>query len=296
MMLLLAWAAAFADSATTLPGGSAVVYGGAGVNTFQYGSSGLIRDRQWRLRADFYGAVGLSERAQLSLDGPFVQTFVQDLGDRGPCPSDAYEGDYCDPVTTAGEVGLTGRYALSRDTVKSVVELGVRTDAWNAGTRGRWTNAGLGTTSLVGGLLGEAHRTWEGVDIGVVAGARYRLVAGRDVDAGLGAERLPGDAVHGVVELSARSGRTTGQLGLSGMSRLAGVEFGPDYVDYYRLTQDRWASLRYRELRGEAKLSRALSDNAGVHLTVGRVLVARNGPRDALDVSLGVHRYFPPGG
>ena len=110
----------------------------------------------------------------------------------------------------------------------------------------------------------------------------------------MGAVRLPGDAAHGALELSARAGKTTGQLGVSGMSRLAGVEYGPDYLDGYRLTVDRWASLRCRELRGEAKLSRALSDATGLHLTVGRVLVARNGPRDALDVSLGLHRYVAP--
>jgi hypothetical protein len=280
---------ALAESAGTLPAGSAVAYGGLALGSFQYGSSGLIRDRQLRARADLYGAVGLTDRLQLSLDAPVMRTWVLELEDRGPCPTDGYEGDYCDPVTGVGEAGLHARYRVASGLV---VGAGVRSDAWNAGTRQRWTNIGLGTTSLVGSLIVGRERE----RLGVVGAAHYRLTLGRAVDAGLGEVSLPGDTVAGLVELrySPPQIRPEFRLALSGMSRLWGVEYGPEYVDYYRLTPDRWASLAYRELKGAAQVSLPLEDHSGLHLSFSRVIVAANGPKDAMDLSLGFHRYFPP--
>ena len=279
---------AAAESAGTLPAGAVTLYGGVGLGTFQYGSSGMLRDRQWRPRVDLYGALGVTERLQVSLDGPFAAVWVQEKADEGPCPTDGYEGDYCDTTITAGEIGLHARYRLTPGP-GLVVGIGARTDAWNAGTRGRWTNAGLGTTSLVGSVVG--GRDWD--RLGVVAAAHYRLTFGRLVDAGLGELRLPGDEVVGQLEVRTPAGPITAQLGVMGVSRLAGVEYGSDYIDAYRFTRDRWASLRYRALRGEAKVSAPLGESAGLHLSVGRIIVAANGPKDALDVSIGVHRYWP---
>lgn len=290
--LALVWlsllAPARAESAGTLPAGSATIYGGAGIGTFRYGSSGLERDRQWRARADLYGAIGLGERLQLSLDGPLAVNWVQERSGVGPCPTDGYEGDYCDTTATAGEVGLHARYRLTPGPGLAA-ELGLRSDAWNAGTRQRWTNAGLGTTSLVGGLIGG----WSSSRWGLVGAARYRLTFGRIVDAGLGEVELPGDEVSGLVEVSYRPGLSY-TLGLGGVARLWGVEYGEEYVDYYRLTPDRWASLAWRALRAEVKVSAPLGETAGLHLAAGRVIAAANGPRDITDVSVGVHRWFPP--
>jgi len=287
----LAWLStpAAAESAGTLPAGAAVVYGGLGVGTFHYGSSGAIRDRQWRTRADLYGAYGVSDRLQLSLDGPFVVNGVQDDPAEGPCPTEGYEGDYCDTTVSLGEIGLHARYRFT-DGPKLVAGLGVRTDAWNADTRQRWTNAGLGTTSLVGSLIG--GHDWE--SFGLVAAAHYRLTFGRVVDAGLGEVDLPGDEIVGQLEARVPAGPVELHASVGGVSRLAGVEYGDEYIDYYRLTEDRWASLRYRALRAEAKVSVPLGDFAGLHVAAGRVLIAANGPRDATDLSVGVHRYLPP--
>lgn len=280
---------AHAESFDTLSAKAAVVYGGVGVGSFRYGSSGMPRDRQWRARADAYGALGLTDRLQISLDGPFAVNWVQENPDEGPCPTDGYEGDYCDTTATVGEVGLHARYRLSSFPALTA-GLGVRTDAWNAETRRRWTNAGLGTTSLVGSLI-TGHR-WE--NLSLVAAAHYRLTFGRLVDAGLGEISLPGDEIVGQLEVAVPAGPLTLQAGVGGVSRLDGVAYGDEYIDYYRFTEDRWASLRYRALRGEAKVSVPLGDVAGLHIALGRVIVADSGPKDATDVSIGVHRYFPP--
>ncbi len=278
---------AMAESAGTLPGGSATIYGGLGLGSFHYGSSGLLRDRQWQGRGVFYGALGLSDRLQLSLDGPLAVNWVQEVPDVGPCPTEGYEGDYCDVTATVGEIGLHARYRLSPGPGLSA-GLGLRTDAWNAGTRQRWTNAGLGTTSLVGSLIGG----WGSAPWGFVGAAHYRLTFGRSVDAGLGAVDLPGDELSGSLQASYSPGLSY-TLSLGGVARLWGVEYGEEYIDYYRLTPDRWASLAYRALRAEAKVSVPLGEVAGLHIALGRVLAAANGPRDITDVSVGVHRYFP---
>ncbi len=294
MILLAAWlsvAPARAESADTLPDGSATVYAGGGLGTFEYGASGLERDRQWRARVDLYAAVGVTDRLQLSLDGPLAYHWVGDKSGIGPCPTGGYEGDYCDPVATAGEVGLRARYRVLGGPVKIVGGLGARGDPWNADTRGRWTNAGLGTGSLVGSVIGGWDAPSGGG--GVVGSGHYRLTLGRLVDAGLGEIRLPVDEVSGAIEGYLLTGGWRFGLGAGGVSRLGGVEYGDDYVDYYRRVQDRWASLRYRALRAEARASRSISEVAGFHLSVGRVLVAANGPKDSMDVSLGAHRYFP---
>jgi len=291
---LLSAPAACAESAHTLPGGAATVYAGAGLGTFQYGSSGLSRDRQWRARVDLYGAYGLSDRLQLSLDAPLVRNWVQDDPGEGPCPTGAYEGDYCDPVTGAGEAGLHARYRLVQGPPRLVAGLGVRGDPWNAGTRGRWTNAGLGCVSAVASLIAGVDGSAGGVGLGAVANGHYRLTLGRAVDAGLGEVALPADEVSAALEGWAARDALRFGLGLGYVARLWGVEYGDDYVDHYRHVQDRWASLQYRALRGEARASWAIAEAAGLHLAAGRVLIAANGPKDALDVSLGMHRYFSP--
>ena len=284
---------AAAESADLLSRGASVIYGGTGVGTFERGSSGELRDRQWRGHLDLYGAVGATDWLQLAADAPLVVAGVQQIDGRGPCPTTAYEPDYCDTTATLGEVGLSARARILGGQTALAAGLGVRSDAWNAGTRHRWTNAGLGTTAAVGSLVGGRRFLVGGVVAGALAAGELRLVAGREVDAGLGASRLPGHAVAGLVELWADPGPARLQLGLSGTTRLSGVDFGRDYTDYYRFTPDRWASLRYEALRAELKVSVPLSEEVGLHVAAGRVAAAANGPRDAADLSVGVHRWFP---
>lgn len=283
MIALLFGSLALAETATTLDAGRAVVYSGLGLGSFATGSSGLDRDRQWRARVDLYGALGLAHRLQLSLDLPLMHTWVQPLPDRGPCPT---ASDYCDPVTTVGESGLHARYQVLHQPLDLSAGLGLRSDAWNAGTRDRWTNAGLGVTSLVGSLL--AGRGWGRFT--ATGWAHYALVFGRAVEVP-DAPRLPADAlVTGLAgQLAWRP--ATVELAITSFLRLGGVEY-EDWVGVYSSTEDRWAALAYRDVAARLKLSLPLGEQSGLHLSAGRVLWADNGPRDALDLSAGLHHSW----
>jgi hypothetical protein len=63
-------------------------------------------------------------------------------------------------------------------------------------------------------------------------------------------------------------------------------------VETWRPQADRWAALRYREVAARAKLSIDLAEGTGLHVSAGRVFAAWSGPRDATDLSVGVHRYW----
>ena len=102
-MWLLLLPLAQAESAWILAPGDKVSYGGVGVSTFATGVSGGARDRQYRARIDTYGALGLREGLQLAVDLPLVRTGVIEAEGVPPCPTD---GDYCQAVTTVGEVGV----------------------------------------------------------------------------------------------------------------------------------------------------------------------------------------------
>lgn len=284
-MWLLLCAAAHAESAWILEPGGRVVYGGVGVSTFATGVTGGARDRQYRARVDTYGALGLREGLQLSVDLPLVRTGVIDADGVAPCPTDS---DYCDPVTTVGEVGVhlrqrvvdTGRFRVAAD-------LGLRSDQWNAGTRGRWINAGQGTSSVVGSAIADAVLG----PVTLSAWWRYGLVVGRPVTRDDGVvEWLPpdwtGGGLHGALPL----GPLWLTAGGSSVFRLGGADFDGDWAAYPR--EDRWSALKYREIRAEAKLSLPLGDNAGLHLGAGRVVWVQNGPEGMWDVGLGVHRSF----
>lgn len=275
---------AAAETAGVLPKGAVVVYGGLGVGTFEYGSSGSIRDRQVRARADLYGAWGTGGRVQLSLDLPVVHAWVIEYPDRDPCPT---SGDYCTPVTTIGESGVHARYLAVATPVRVAVGLGARTDAWNAGTRARWTNVGLGTTSLVGSALVSG----EGGGLGADGWASYALVFGREADVP-GRPRLPADVLSGGVAGRLALGAAQFELAVTGWARLGGSEFA-EWNELYAGSDDPWAGLAYRELVVRGKTSFEVAPGLGVHLSLGRVVLAANGPKDATDVTIGLHRYWP---
>jgi hypothetical protein len=286
VLTLLLALCAHAESGAVLPAGAGVGYAGVGLSTFETGSSGLPRDRQLRSRLDLYCAWGVARRLQLSVDVPLVYNTTVAIEGRGPCPG---VGDWCAPVASAGEAGVHLRAQLVDSAFDLTVGLGLRTDAWNAPTRDRWTNAGLGTTAGVASLIAE-----QAIGGGAaLAYGHFALVDGRAVD-GPGTPRLPGDLLVGGLVGRAPLGRLTGEVELSGLSRLAGVPYGDVWLDQYYDTPDRWAALRYRELKARAKLSIPLGDRSGLHISAGRVLLVDSGPRDATDLSVGVHRYLPP--
>lgn len=278
---------ALADSARPLPAEGRVVYGGVGGGAFQYGASGRIRDPQVRGRIDTFAARGLGQGWELRGGVPLVRAGAVEDPLRGPCPG---EGDYCATTTGVGEAWVGLRRGLVDRGWQALVEVGAFGDPWNAGTRGRWTNIGLGTgggaAALVVGVEGAAGET----RIGAVGSARYRLVVGRAHPDS--AVRLPADDASGALELWAQRGRWRPEVAVSSLGRLGGLDYGDAWVRTWRPQADRWAALRYREVVGRVKLSIDLAEGTGLHVSAGRVLAAWSGPRDATDVGVGVHRYW----
>ena len=88
------------------------------------------------------------------------------------------------------------------------------------------------------------------------------------------------------------SGPVALQVGLTGFRRTGGVDY-EDWVGVYSGVEDRWSALAYREVVARGKLSVPLAQEVGLHLSLSRVVLAANGPRDATDLSLGLHRYWP---
>jgi hypothetical protein len=264
-----------------------VLYGGLGVGSFEYGSSGLIRDRQVRGRVDTFAARGLGAAWELRGGLPLFRTGVIEDPGRGPCPG---TDDYCAPTAGAGEAWVGLRRGLVDRGVQALVEVGAFGDPWNAGTRGRWTNIGQGTGGgAVALVVGGDTRLGDG-RIGVVGVARHRLIVGRAHPDS--AVRLPADELGGAVEVWAQRGRWRPELSVSSLGRLGGLDYGAEWVETWRPQADRWAALRYREVAARAKLSIDLAEGTGLHVSAGRVFAAWSGPRDATDLSVGVHRYW----
>ena len=80
------------------------------------------------------------------------------------------------------------------------------------------------------------------------------------------------------------------ELGVSRLERLSGVDWG----DAGGFGSDRWSVLRVGLTRLGAKASFSLSDTVGVHISGGGTLGARNAPPEAVDVGVGIHKYFAP--
>ena len=262
-----------AESAWVLGAGEGVVYGGAGLSTFHYGASGNLRDRQLRTRVDAYGAVGFGPGLQVSLDAPFVHNRLIDHPDHPPRPCGT---DFCANTTSVGEAGLHLRWAVLGGATRLVVGAGVRSDAWNAGTRGRWTNAGFGGTVGVGEVV--AAR-----DIGPIE------VLGRGYYAWAPQAWLL-DHTGALVQVGGGSRVRVEGFGTF-HTRLGGVEYGDGWTDDLP-AEWIWAQLNYREVQAGGKLSIPLGDRAGVHASAQRVVWQQNGPKDTWSGALGVHRML----
>jgi hypothetical protein len=288
--LVLLLAAALAETPTTLPGGSSTAYGGVGVSTFEYGSSGLIRDRVWFARVEGYGAVGLSDRWQLAAYVPLVHSWVVEIADRGPCPRPT---DYCDPLTTVGDVVGEVRFSAVDARVKVAPALALHTNAWNKGSRHRFDAVGYAETGAVARVVVGSSGTLAKVAVKGLVYASLDLVLGTVIDQGTGPIKAPLDTASAGIELVAAPGPWTLQVGAHGMSKLGGLAWGEPWVANYYNTDTQWLVLRYQTVRAELKVSRSIGSKSGVHMSVSRAVWADSGPKDMLDVSLGVHRWFP---
>lgn len=269
-----------------LPAGSAALYGGLGMSTWSVGMSRNPRDPAAIFRLDTWSGVGLTEHLQLSGGVPLVHSRILSDGPDPPCPPN--EADYCTPVTGLGDAHVLVHYGSSWKKLKGRLALGPRSDAWNAGTRLRYVNVGQGTWGgVLEGSVGAEHRA-----VGGFAEGRYIVRLGRPVP---GYDfRAPSDAVQGTVAGFGSAGKLRVQGAAHVHQQVAGVEYGPAYLQTLYDTGNRWGSVAFAQLRGELKLSWSLSDRSGLHLTASRALATRNGPPDHTDVALGAHLWIPP--
>jgi len=231
-------------------------------------------------------------KLELAVDIPIVHDWVLENPDYGPCPR---QDDYCDPILSLGDAGLFAKYRFLANPLVLSGVFGALTDVWNARTREQWNNAGQGTNKLVLSLLLGHPFEVAGVPVGIDAQAYYEVVFGRVVDYGLGPIDVPADGVGGSLRAEVRFKRFQIHAVLSALSSLYGENYDSEtYGTYYASTVDRWAVLKYQEVKSLAKFSYSLSAFSGLHLSVGRLLWVHNGPPGAIDVSLGIHRWFPP--
>ncbi len=280
---------ATAGPADLLPRGSTTAYAGAGLSTFQYGSSGWIRDRVFVAREDLYVATAPRAGWEVFASVPGLQGWVREYEDRGPCPR---ETDYCDPIVTVGQLSLGLRRGFEAGPARLAVAARGHSGAWNRDTRDRFDAVDYAET---------------GVELSVAAAWRLRAGPWRlDLDAAagwdavlkedLGGLRGPLDTLRGTLGGELAHGRATLALGLVGIRKLGGLPYGTSWVEDWYPTEDRWIVLRYAAIQAAGKLSWNLTDHLGLHLAGTATLAAWSGPKDLVDVAVGVHRWFPPRG
>ena len=274
-----------AESAGTLPGRSSVLYAGPGVTTYGHlQTSGGVSDvpDAMQARLDIYTALGLTERVQLAAYLPLVYSMAF---------ADACKGG-CEPVIGVGHAGVQARVKALQDPLQLTAGLGVSSSAWLAPSRGRYTTVGEPTTDVQPALY-----VGRDVPLGKASGGlvlfgmyTWRLSTW---DSAL-SEDAPRDDVRGGVELHVTTGPVTVMAGAWTLQRLGGAQFDfedPLFVEAFA-TDERWAALDYDAVSVGGKLSVALPKDMGLHIALNRVAWVHNGPSDAMDVSLGVHKYF----
>ncbi len=284
MLPLLLTSLTFAESAAPLPKDGTAVYGGLAAYTWRKlrfdtdASKDSTLDRDLTFRLDLYASHGFSDRFSMNASVPLVWSQVVDDTATNPCPNGPFP---CEAVVTVGSVGVQGRYAVLQGPVYVSPALGVTSSSWNAATRGHYATAGEATTDVQPALYVGGH-AGSMVDW-VVAGIydyRTTFYAAQD--------GAPADDVRAFAEVRGSVGKVALTLGGSTYQRFGGVVVASDLS-----TDDRWAITDYDNVAGTAKVSVTLPHDMGLHLSATKILWVRNGPPDAIDVSIGVHRWIP---
>lgn len=286
MLPLLLSSLSFAESAAPLPKDGTALYGGIAAYTWRKlrfetdpaNDSTLDRDLTFRL--DLYASHGFTDRLSMNASVPVVWSQVIDDPESNPCPNGPFP---CEAVVTVASVGVQARYTVVEGPVMVSPALGVTSSSWNAATRGYYATAGEATTDIQPALYvgGHAGSTF-GFDW-VLAGVydyRTTFYAAQD--------GAPADDVRAFAEVRGSVGKVALSLAGSTYQRFGGVVVASDLG-----TDDRWAITDYDNVAGTAKVSLTLPHDMGLHLTATKILWVRNGPPDAVDVSIGVHRWLP---
>lgn len=279
-----------AEFAGTIPAGSAVVYAGPGLTTYAHLSvdtapPGGALDRALQSRLDLYGAYGLTDHVQLAVSLPVVYSTVATHDSN--CSGSS---DFCTPVAGVGQAGVQVRYRLVGSPLYVTGALGLQSGAWLAAERGRFTMPGEATTDIEPVLLLGKDVQMGKVRGGVVASAQYTFRL--ETYAEEVSPSVPADDVRAAVEVKVAPGSWEFEVGAATYQRLGGDTFSSTSPAWP--TDDRWAALDYDNVQVHGKVSYALPGNLGVHAAVSRVVWVRNGPPDAMDVAIGVHKYWAP--
>lgn len=294
---------AWAESPSTLPAGSKVLYSGLGVSTFSQldqGGGTTARDRAVKPRLDLYGSMGLTERVQLSLSAPLAMGFVVDAPDRLPCPNLLQDENYCSTWATVGPARLDGRVALLRSTFQATAGLALGGDPWNRGIRGRYNSPGTGTPhaeafAVVGPQVPMGDWSLGLVGVGAFA---YSLAPRATSADGTVTVRAPGDQVRASGEVRVKPPAPVAfEAGVHWMKRLSGVPLAGTWgQQWFPTTKDRWNVLQTELLVGSAKVSIDLPQSMGIHVGASWLWASAEAPSDLVDLSVGWHRYFAPKG
>lgn len=276
--LKLLFGVALAGGPDQLGAGQRVVYTGVGASTFEYGSSGDLRDRPLQSRVDLYAAAGLHPRLELSVYAAPSHSRVIPMG-RPPC---AFEEGYCDSYTTVNKPWIEVRTPVVPGW--AAAGLGTGWDPWNRDRRGQFNTLSQGTW-VVSPALVVGHRHGA---LGWQTGVRWHAVMAPDVE-GYGS---PPDSLQAHLELPTSLGDWTVQPGAHLHWRVGGNPFGPDWAQAWYGTDDRWQMLRTRQVQAELKVSYGLGES-GIHVAARRAVWTDSGPKDLTDVSVGWHRWFP---
>jgi hypothetical protein len=233
-------------------------------------------------RAELYGSAGLTERLTVSFGLPLVYSRVLDDPELGACEGGLFP---CAPILTVGTASLSARHELQLAGLQVAPGVVLLSSSWNARTRGYYNTVGEATTDVGPSLrLSDRYGTergsfsWTGSAIYTFRTTFFQASAG-----------APHDDVRAGLELEGQLRPVSLGAGLSTYQRLGGIE-----VASLLGTDDRWAVSDYDNVSAQGKLSVALREGLGLHLSVSRVLWVRNGPPDALDVSVGLNRWFAP--
>ena len=282
---------AAAEPAAVMDKGALVAYAGVGATTYAWLNTGdeggteqqreVTRALQSRL--DLFGAWVPTDRLQLVLYAPVVYSTVLDTDEAAPCTGATGN---CEAITTLGSTAIGARYQLLRGTFPINAGLSVASQAWNADVRRQYTMVGEATTDILPALNIGYRRTMGATRFMIDASASYayRIPAVDDAEI---PGKAPEDDIRASIDFGLASGPFEVHVSTSTLQRLGGTGF---YA--YGSSDDVWATVDYDAIGVGGKLSYGMANNMGVHLSISRTVWVHNGPVDATDGSLGVHKYW----